>query len=156
MLAGKKLTGKDNRFVGLVFSIFLVLFFARNIFEWINPVSDKVVNYSIAGEWLRENTNEDAIFAVNYPEPSFLYARRLTEYLPADLSSVNFDAYVADKDISYLVFQPDFDNWHLGELDIRPQYRQKLIPHLDKNPDQYQLVFSDADNNVFIYQVLKK
>ncbi|MEM8859811.1 MAG: hypothetical protein AAGD96_15900, partial [Chloroflexota bacterium] len=136
-------------------TLLLALLLSRNIFDWANPISERVVDYAVAGVWMQQNTPKDAIYAVNYPEPSYLYTRRSTEYLPSNLSQNRFEEYIAEKGISYLVIQPEVFDWHTGEAQINQAVEQRLIPQLNQKPEKYRLVFEDSVKKVSIYEVLE-
>lgn len=135
-------------------SVIILLLVGRNVQAWLNPVKDTVLNYEVGGTWLQENTEADVVYAVNYPHPSYLYSRRLTEYLPVGLGPLEFEEYVVDRNISYLLIQPDFDDWDTGQLEVRPEVARDLVPYLETNPERYRLVFKDEANRVTIFEVV--
>ena len=133
--------------------LILLVHVGRNVQQWQNPVSELVVDYEVGGRWLRENTEPQVVYAVNYPRPSYLYSRRSTEYLPVDLEGAAFDAYVAQRDITYILIQPDLADWHSGELRLHPNISGYLEPYLLEN-DKYRSVFVDSDAQVQIFEVV--
>ncbi len=140
--------------IGLV-ALIMVTYAARHANELVNPVRDRVLDYDVAGEWLRTNTAADAIVSVNYPEPAYLYARRHTDYLPGNFAAEEIDAFMADRNIGYVVIQPGLTDWSTGEPVIGADYVDFLVPHLDQNNGRYQKVFEDGEHKVTIYKVLK-
>ncbi len=135
--------------------LILITYAARHANEIGNPVRDLVVDYSIAGDWLQTNTAEDAIVSVNYPEPTYLYARRQTDYLPGNFAADEIDLFLSNRNIDYVVIQPGLTDWSTGELKIEGEYVNFLVPHLDQNSGRYEKVFEDEENQVSIYRVLK-
>ena len=98
---------------------------------------------------------EDEIYAVNYPRPSYLYSRRQSDFLPGNFEAGAIDAYMTERNISYVVIQPGLADWNTGELIVEPQYVEFLVPHLEQNSDRYALVFEDQAAKISIYEVTK-
>ncbi len=148
-------SGVRERVLIAICALVFVVYGARHYNELTNPVRDLIVDYQLGGEWLQANLAEDEIYAVNYPRPSYLYSRRQSDFLPGNFEAGAIDAYMTERNISYVVIQPGLTDWNTGELIVEPQYVEFLVPHLEQNSDRYGLVFEDQEAKISIYEVIK-
>ena len=125
-----------------------LLLLARNVQDWRNPVSGQMTDLSIGAGWVAENAPADAIIMVNEPVPAYVQTRRKTIGYPKDLQ--NIEKYMINQGIDYIIISPELQSPRSKKLadDVTTQ----LLPILNGNPDNFTVVYHNAEHNVTVYQ----
>ncbi len=129
---------------------FIVLFsVARNIQDWQSPIRNRMTDLSIGTTWIRENTPQQSIVMVRDPVPDYLYARRKTVAYPRDGQDV--EKTIVSNGVNYIMLAPKLQTPRTYDLDDFA--KSNLLPLLTSNSSRFRLVWSDAFNNVSVYEV---
>ena len=123
---------------------------ARNIQDWLNPVSLQMTDLSIGTDWIAENAPKDAIVMVNEPVPAYVQAHRKTVGYPRDLQ--NIENYVVNQGIDYIVISPLLQTPRSTILDEGVE--KQLLPILNSAPGKYTVVYRSGEHNVTVYRVV--
>ncbi len=150
--AGRISPPHAGRVVWLVVGLISLLSLARNAHAWLNPVQDRVVDLTAGTTWLRENAPPDAVIMTPNPVPDYLYIRRLTVDYPRKEEDVL--TYLQQNEVQYLIVRPNLRNWDSKLLD--PIAQEILIPFINAETEKFQVVYSNQDEAVTVYQVVEQ
>ena len=128
-----------------------VVLLGRNLQDWHNPVMNQITDLSIGASWVAENAPGDAIVMVNEPVPSYVHVKRKTINYPK--SGQDLEKYLENQGIDYIIVAPDLQSPRSNELDEIIAY--KVLPILISQPEKYLMVYSEPENNITVYEVVK-
>jgi len=131
--------------------IIAIVLLARNLQDWRNPVMNQITDLSIGASWVAENAPDDAIVMVNEPVPSYVHVKRKTINYPK--AGQDLEKYVENQGIDYIIVAPKLQSPRSDELD--KNIANEILPVLNTQPEKYLMVYSQPENNVTVYEVVR-
>lgn len=141
-----------GRIIWLIVGLMSILSVTRNAHAWLNPVQDRVVDLTAGTTWLQENAPTDAVVMTPNPVPDYLYIRRLTVDYPR--KGENLLVYLQQNKVQYIIIRPNLRDWDNKQLD--PIAQNILVPFVNAETKKLQVVYSNQDEAVTIYQVVEQ
>ena len=121
-----------------------------NVHRWQVPERERVIDLTAGSDWIRHNTPQDAIIMTEDAIPAYLYMHRQTvEYQPYD----EMNDYLAQYDVAYLVIRPSLEWWDRPYNFLNNDAEANIVPYVTDHPHQFELVYSNSNHNITIYEV---
>jgi 4-amino-4-deoxy-L-arabinose transferase-like glycosyltransferase len=133
-------------------SLFLfALLISLNLYEWQNPLRHRATDLSAGTAWLSTYTPVDAVVMSPYPEPTYIYTRRKTVYLPpSGWDEDTIKSYLEGYQVDFILITKSLRIPRPEKLD--PFVEEVLLPLFAAEPNLFQLVYTESDY-VAIYRV---
>lgn len=149
--AEKIIPNKTSFGASLAAGLIAATLLARSVQDWRNPVMNQMTDLSIGANWVAENAPQDAIVMVNEPVPSYPHVRRKTINFPKQ--GQDLKKYLDNQGIDYIIIAPPLQSPRSTKLD---KGVEEYLSVLDAQPDTFAMVFSDAENNVLVYEYINQ
>lgn len=176
-LAGRVLRARrveSKIFVAVCAILLLLLNFARDAQQIIDPARNHIPDVSLGAIWLNDHTPADAIVMSGTPRSTWLYAQRQmvpfphgmdnpretdAQYvyttLPDHFAGTLVEWAIESFPVDYVLVAPPLqvvDQPNAFELD---EYAlTEVLPVMQSNPSRYQLVYRMQARNVYVYKVI--
>jgi hypothetical protein len=134
---------------GLCFLMLILV--ARNYHEWLNPLSERIVDLTVGSSWIKEHAPADSVVMAFSPTAAYLYARRQTVAYPEP--GTDIEAYIKSNGVDYIVLQPKLLDGDTRSKQFDAFTQSELLPILTAKPDQFQEVYQNVMENMLVYEV---
>lgn len=142
----------QRKFVYCSLGILLLANLGFNAYVWARPAREQMPDIAADTRWLQEHTPAHSVVMTADPIPDYLFARRQTVAYPD--SQTRLDDYIQRHSIDYIAIHPHLFYRDEKLFDLSWYASEELLPNLHENPERFSEVYSNPENNFFIFQVV--